>query len=80
MFDSCWFELTSLDRALHGPPKFRHNPIVWSVTVCATQLYELVSPYAIAKVQLAEIAWRLYVTLGAASRESEVATNTELFP
>src|SRR5262249_7692394 len=32
MFDSCWFELTSLDRALHGPPKFRHNPVAWSVT------------------------------------------------
>ena len=30
-------------------PKFRHYPIAWSVTVYATQLYELVSQYAIAK-------------------------------
>src|SRR6516225_8625641 len=45
----CWFELTSLDRALHGPPKFRHNPIAWSVAVYATQLCQLVLQYAIAK-------------------------------
>jgi hypothetical protein len=49
MFDSCWFELTSLDMASHGPRKLRHNPIAWSVTVYATKLYQLAVQYAITK-------------------------------
>ena len=49
IFDSCWLKLTSLDRALRGPPKIRHSPVAWSVTIYVTQLYESVLQNAIRK-------------------------------
>src|SRR6516162_784309 len=30
IFDSLWFELTSLDTASHGPPKAPSCPVAWS--------------------------------------------------
>ena len=59
MFNSCWLELTSLKMANHGPQKLRHNPVAWSVTVCATLLWQLALQNAIAKCRKLDSARRI---------------------